>query len=204
MRGKNMRIASLASDNSQPTSSATLVDILRWRAQHQPDRLAYLFLSNGEKEEARLTYAQLDEQARAIAARLQQYSGQGERALLLYPPGLSYIAAFMGCLYAGVIAVPAYPPSSQRSLGRIQAIAADADAQLVLSVEPTITRVKRWSEDMPELQDMRWIATDSAPWDLEVQWQPGPLALETLTFLQYTSGSTGVPRGVMVSHGNLM
>src|SRR5229473_792550 len=94
---------------SSPVHSS-LVEILRWRALHQPDRLAYTFLQDGEKEEVHLTYADLDRRARAIAARLQSLAAYGERALLVYPQGLEFIAGFFGCLYAGVIAIPVYPP----------------------------------------------------------------------------------------------
>ena len=93
------------------TSTATLVDLLRERALRHPDRRAYTFLVDGESEEQHLTYGELDRQARAIAAQLQGLGMTGERALLLYPPGLEYIAGFFGCLYAGTIAVPAYPPN---------------------------------------------------------------------------------------------
>src|SRR5215471_3609452 len=111
----------------------TLIELLRWRALHQPKRHAYTFLTESEGEERILTYVQLDQEARSIAAKLQQQLGVGERALLLFPPGIEYITAFMGCLYAGVIAVPAYPPSSNRSLSRIQAIIGDAGARAALS-----------------------------------------------------------------------
>src|SRR3954471_2135476 len=106
--------------------SATLVDLLRWRALHQFDRRAYTFLVDGETDEIGLTYGELDRQARAIAAMLQRVAAPGDRALLLYPPGPEYIAAFFGCLYAGVVAVPAYPPNParlDRTLPRLRAIA---------------------------------------------------------------------------------
>src|SRR5690349_11535144 len=102
----------------------SLVALLRRRAEHQPERQAYTFLGDGETGELHLTYAQLDRQARAIASLLQQAGAAGERALLLYPPGIDYIAAFFGCLYAGVVAIPAYPPRLEqlhRSLPRLQA-----------------------------------------------------------------------------------
>src|SRR5690242_9825632 len=118
---------------------ATLVDILRWRALHQPERQSYIFLSDGEQQEEVVTYGQLDGQARSIAATLQKRIGRGERALLLYPPGLEYIAAFLGCLYAGVIAVPVYPPASQRSMVRIQAVTGDAGTQLALTSNTVLT-----------------------------------------------------------------
>src|SRR5215472_12477770 len=111
---------------------ATLVELLLWRASHQPDQKAYTFLTKGEAELS-LTYAELDRQARAIGATLQRRGAMGERVLLLYPAGLEYLAAFFGCLYAGALAVPAYPPHANRSLGRIESIVADAQAKFVLT-----------------------------------------------------------------------
>ncbi|MCZ7672476.1 MAG: AMP-binding protein [Chloroflexi bacterium] len=90
---------------------STLLDMLRQRAESSPNKLLYSFLADGEEDERPLTYGQLDQRARQIAALLQQQGKIGDRALLLYPPGLDYIAAFFGCLYAGWIAVPSYPPA---------------------------------------------------------------------------------------------
>src|ERR1044072_4147172 len=104
---------------------STLVELLRLRSVIQPTLQAYTYLEEGEKESTCLTYAQLDRQARKISAVLQSYTMNGDRALLLSPPGLDYIAAFFGCLYAGVVAVPAYPPRMNRSLATIHAIAPD-------------------------------------------------------------------------------
>jgi len=183
---------------------ATLVDILRWRALNQPDRHAYTFLTDGEMEGVSITYAQLDRQARSIAATLQVHREVGDRALLLYQPGLDYIAAFMGCLYAGVIAVPAYPPSSSRSIQRIQAIAADAQAVFLLTTSHLLPKLQHWSTQLLELETLCWIATDQDSKNREEKWQQTKLASHMLAFLQYTSGSTATPKGVMVSHGNLM
>src|SRR5947199_3122041 len=118
----------------------TLVELLCWRASLQSDQKAYTFLSKGEGELS-LTYAELDRQARAIGALLQRQGATGERALLLYPPWLEYIAAFFGCLYAGTLAVPAYPPHSNRSLGRLSSIAADAQARFVLTTSPVLSKI---------------------------------------------------------------
>src|SRR5262249_39293991 len=104
----------------------TIVDILRWRAENQPDQILYKFLEDGEVETSSITYEQLDSAARSIAASLQLSSPAGARALLLYPAGIDFIAAFLGCLYAGIIAVPVYPPNPQRpdrGLGKFTAIA---------------------------------------------------------------------------------
>ena len=107
---------------------STLVALLRQRAQEQPAHKLYTFLCDGE-EEAALTYAELDHRACALAARLQSSGARGERVLLLYPSGLDYIIAFFGCLYAGAVAIPAYPPRQNRNSMRLQAIIADAQAK---------------------------------------------------------------------------
>src|SRR5258708_22121493 len=95
---------------------ATLIEVLRYRALHQPEQRAFTFLENGEGESSHLTYGELDQRARSIGALLQGLKAAGERVLLLYPPGLDYVAAFFGCLYAGAIAVPVYPPRPNRTL----------------------------------------------------------------------------------------
>src|SRR5947199_6967893 len=99
--------------------AASLVEVLRARAAADPDRRLYTFLADGEREEERLTAAELDRKARSIGAALQEAGLGGQRALLLYPPGLEFVAAFLGCLYGGVAAVPAYPPRSNRNLPRL-------------------------------------------------------------------------------------
>jgi acyl-CoA synthetase (AMP-forming)/AMP-acid ligase II len=113
--------------------ASTLVKLLCHRAQNQPNKRAYTFLVDGEIDEISLTYAQLDRRVRAIATKLQNISAPGERALLLYPAGLDFIAAFFGCLYAGIMVVPTYPPRRNRPDPRFQAIVADAQATVVLT-----------------------------------------------------------------------
>src|SRR6476659_2294552 len=115
---------------------ASLVDLLRWRAAHQPGQVAFIYLLNGEEEESRVTYRELDQGARAIAATLQASYPTGTRALLLYPPGFEFIKAFFGCLYAGVIAIPANPPHPSRlsrTLPKLQAITLDAEPAVILT-----------------------------------------------------------------------
>src|SRR5438067_9915344 len=103
-------------------SSDTLTALLRTRAADNADDLAFAFLADGETVRDRFTYADLDRQARRIAGLLRTHAAVGQPVLLLYPPGLDYVAAFFGCVYAGAIAVPAYPPHRNRSLDRLQAI----------------------------------------------------------------------------------
>jgi amino acid adenylation domain-containing protein len=180
-----------------------LVAALRLRAARTPGRLAYTFLADGEEEGEQLTYAELDERARAIAAALQEACAPGDRALLLYPPGLDFAAAFFGCLYAGVVAVPAYPPRSARLLPRLLSILEDSAPAVALAPSAAGARVRGWLAKHAEAQAVRWIATDELPPGLAGSWREGEPDGGALAFLQYTSGSTAAPKGVMVSHANL-
>ena len=119
-----------------PEDVRTLVDLLRGRAEVTPSRVVYGFLADGETEAGVLTFGDLDRQARAIAASLRAADLTGGRALLVYPPSLEYVAAFFGCLYAGIVAVPAYPPDPlrlERTLPRLEAIVRDAQTAAVLT-----------------------------------------------------------------------
>lgn len=179
---------------------STLTELLRRRAVEQPERLAYTFLTDGETAEVHVTYGELDRQAHAIGAHLQHLGAAGERVLLLYPAGLEYIAAFFGCLYAGAVAVPAYPPRLNRSMERLQAIVADAQATVAL------TTAAFWSklEQTPDLLALHWLTTDNLADGMAAAWREPAIDSQSLAFLQYTSGSTGTPKGVMLSHGNLL
>jgi acyl-CoA synthetase (AMP-forming)/AMP-acid ligase II len=188
----------------QPT---TLVELLRYRAQEQPAGHAYTFLIDGRKESAPLTYAELDRQARAIAALLQKYQAQGERALILYPQGLEVVAAFAGCLYAGVIAIPVPPPESgrlKRTLPRLRAIVKDADAKYALITEGILSLIATVKDEFPEFASIEWIDTANIDLSLAEEWQDPQVDKDVLAYLQYTSGSTSTPKGVMLSHFNLM
>ena len=186
---------------------STLVEILRWRALHQPNRLAYTFLQDGEKEEVHLTYADLDRRARAIGARLQSLGAYGERALLVYPQGLEFIAGFFGCLYAGVVAIPVYPPHLPRldkTLPRFRAIANDAQPVVALTSSEILFLAEKIRAQAPDLQALRWLATDTVESNLAEGWQYPAQSSTSLAFFQYTSGSTATPKGVMLTHGNLL
>src|SRR5262245_46531342 len=187
-----------------PYQAATLVDLLRRRAIEQSDRLAYTFLADGAGDEARLTYFELDRRARSIAALLQSLGGRGERVLLLYPPGLEYISAFFGCLYAGAIAVPVYPPRNNRTLGRILNIINDAQPAVALTTSRVLSRISHLTSATGGLNSMRWLAFEGEATGAEDEWREPLLTGDSLAFLQYTSGSTGEPKGVMLSHGNLI
>jgi len=117
---------------------------------------------------------------------------------------LEYLAAFFGCLYAGVIAVPAYPPRNQRNTPRILAVVKDAEATIALTTTVIQVRLQSLLAKHPDLADLQWLTTDDVIAESERQWQPPILQPDSLAFLQYTSGSTGTPKGVMLSHGNLL
>jgi acyl-CoA synthetase (AMP-forming)/AMP-acid ligase II len=183
---------------------STVVELLRYRSSQQAKQLSYTFLSDGETESDRLTYQELDRSSRAIASQLQSLGLSGERALLLYPPGLEYLAAFFGCLYAGVVAVPAYPPRNQRNTPRILAILEDAQAAIILTTSGILSQVQSLFVDKFDIDHIHWLATDNLTPGIEEGWQKPLINTDTLAFLQYTSGSTGTPKGVMLSHGNLL
>ncbi len=189
---------------SEKHLASTVSGILRQRAARQPEQLAYTFLLDGETEECSVTYAELDRQARAIGALLQDLGASGGHALLLYPPGLEYIAAFFGCLYAGMVAVPSYPPRLNRPDPRLQSIVADARATVALTTAQILSNIERRFAHTPDLKALHWLATDDLDNDLAEGWNDPAVTGDTLAFLQYTSGSTASPKGVMVSHANLL
>lgn len=186
--------------------ASTLVDILRWRAANQCDRLAYRFLLNGATQQTCLTYGDLDQKARTIAGQLQALGNPGDRALLVYPPGLDFITSFFGCLYSGKIAIPAFPPHGARmdqAAQRIVTAVKDANPIVALMTSSMRNKYELLFERVRELRPPHCIVTDSDAHDCEDEWRDPGIVPENVAFLQYTSGSTATPRGVMVSHGNL-
>lgn len=184
-------------------AATTLVDLLRERAAHLPAQRAYTFLRDGDGAESHLTYGELDERARAIAAHLQARGLSGERAVMLYPPGLDFIVAFFGCLYARVVAAPVYAPRRNASFDRVQKVCDDARAAAVLG---TCAVLEHLGEQLREsgIDRLKPIATDDISLAQAPEWRDDHHSADDLAFLQYTSGSTATPRGVMLTHGNLM
>jgi amino acid adenylation domain-containing protein len=184
---------------------ATFVDVCRARAAAQGGEQVFTFLE--EEGESTLTYAALDAGARAVAALLQRHLAPGDRALLLYPPGREYVLGFLGCLYAGVVAVPAYPPDPMRlgrTLPRLQALVADCGARVALTTSGISELVEPLTADAPDLRALRWLATDAVPASEAEAWREPGLSADAVAFLQYTSGSTGTPRGVVLRHRHLL
>jgi amino acid adenylation domain-containing protein len=190
-----------------PPEWDSLVELLRHRAEEDRDAELFGFLPDGDDGAAvTMTRGKLDSRARALAVRLQHAGAAGGRALLLYPPGLEFIAAFFGCLYAGVVAVPAHLPRLNRPMTRLRSIVADTAPCAVLTSSSQAKDAPRWSAGVPGLEGIEVLVSDLGPEDdtLAGRWTNPGTTGETLAFLQYTSGSTATPKGVMITHGNLL
>ena len=204
---------------ASPPGWTSIVDLLRRRLADGPNSRLFCFLPDGEDgTEVILTAGELDLRARALAARLQDLELTGERALLLYPPGLEFIVAFFGCLYAQVVAVPAHLPRPNRPMPRLRSIVEDARPSIVMTCVSLQKDSARWSAGVPSLESVKVLYSDEEAvaeaehdgsargWieELAERWIDPGVTTDSLAFLQYTSGSTATPRGVMITHGNLM
>ncbi len=185
-------------------SASTLAEILDRRAAERPEKPVYTFLLDGEVESDRLSYAELAARARALAAELGGRVAPGERVLLLFPPGLELAVAFFACLYCGAVAVPAYPPRSRRALPRLAAMVEDCRPALGLASAAVLARSRAWFEGDLELAPIAWLTLEEAAATAPSTWRPPAVDPGALAFLQYTSGSTAAPKGVMVTHANLL
>jgi acyl-CoA synthetase (AMP-forming)/AMP-acid ligase II len=207
----------------------SLIDLVQYRAVMQSDMIAYRFLQDQGNEIYTITYSVLAKHAKAIAAELQQQGVlPGERAILIYSPGLELIQAYLGCLFAGLVAVPVYPPLSFSLVEKLQLILQDCQPKILLTTHnimqklrqqkllkkitrtPLIKRAVKhyWSKPLAltewDLETIHGISTDNIPLSRAASWQEPSITFDHLAFLQYTSGSTGHPKGVLISHGNLL
>ncbi|MFE8599887.1 condensation domain-containing protein [Archangium violaceum] len=192
---------------SPVSRASTLLELLEERASRHGEQRLFSFLEDSEGDSSELSYAGLWQRACGLGALLQQEVPAGERAILLYPPGLDYVTGFFGCLAAGVTAVPAYPPDPsrlERTLPRLRSLIHDAQASVILAPSFITSMAEFLFESAPDLRNLRWVATDELPQGAESNWKRPELRGDSLAFLQYTSGSTGTPKGVMLSHTNLL
>ena len=196
---------------------ATIVDLVGWRATCQPGRPAFRFLSDGESVTASLSYRELDSRGRAIGAWLaSQTTGSNPVVLVVCPPGLDFIAAFFGCLYAGMAAVPTYPPrpgrAGRHAAARLRAVVESAGPAAVLSSSDLLPGLAAIVDDSPAppmlALDSWWpegqLGGNRVADELAGRWVPPNIDRHSLAMIQYTSGSTSTPRGSMLTHGNLL
>jgi acyl transferase domain-containing protein/acyl-CoA synthetase (AMP-forming)/AMP-acid ligase II/acyl carrier protein len=185
----------------------SFVDTLRRRAEETPDAIAYTFLEDGDEQALSISYAALDRRARAIGAMLADRGGAGERILLPLPQGLDFLIAFFGCLYAGAVAVPLAAlalSKARRSLPRVRSVTRDAQARFAFILEEQLGAARDLLAGETELAGLELLAADAVEDGWAERWRDPGVDRGSLAFLQYTSGSTSEPKGVMVSHGNLL
>jgi acyl-CoA synthetase (AMP-forming)/AMP-acid ligase II len=187
-------------------ASKDFVSYVRGQVERFGDTRALTYLRDVDREliEDRVDYVQLDADARAIAAWLTQRPEADRPVLLLYVDGIDFMRAFLGCLYAGVIAVPAPIPTDARSIKRSAAMFDDANIGLVLTTSDVIEPLTAWLNDMGLGDRMACVATDAEPLADPQSWRMPDVSGDTVAFLQYTSGSTSEPKGVVVTHANLL
>ena len=180
--------------------SPTIIDLLRTRASETPQGIAYTYLSENGAQETNLTYAELDWKARTLAARLQDLR-LNEPVVLLYAAGLEFISSFFGCLYAGVIAAPSPLPHRRHGAGRLHSLLADSGAMMVLTSRDAASGLRADTLG----SEVRLLMTDDPDHSGPAEdWHPPDFSGNEIAYLQYTSGSTAAPKGVIISHANLI
>lgn len=183
---------------------ADLADLLAARAESHPDHVAYRYVGETQGPTV-LTFQQLRDGAAAIAARLRRDRPRGDRVLLLFPPGLEFIQAFLGCQWAGAIAVPAPPPNPLkpvRSLQRLGAIVESARPTWALTLSSLLPALRPAIAELPAFNGVEWVATDTLP--AAPGFAPARSDRDDISLIQYTSGSTSMPKGAALSHGNVL
>ncbi|TDF41774.1 amino acid adenylation domain-containing protein [Alteromonadaceae bacterium M269] len=189
-------------------SDSTMIDLIESQANLLPNKTVYEYLKDGEVLDDSLSFSELHRKVKCLAGRIQNSCEQGDRVLLLYPSSLDYIVAFFACIYAGCIAVPAYPPQNQRrDWARLKSIFDDCNASLVLTNTASFNGVREWLDDQQNNKKCELLQSDVADIsdnELKYNWKRPEIDQQTIAFLQYSSGSTGTPKGVMVTHLNLL
>ena len=184
-------------------SCSNLLELAQQRALMHGDKPAFVYLSNGQQQNRSLSYADLDRCAKAIAAELQQHDLSGQTILLLLPTGIDFLIAFFACLYAKTLPIPAFPASGMANRARIRAMLEDAEPTAILTLEQDLAATTKW------LRSLNWtgstlLAVDTLSYEHASSWVEPRVTAEDPAFIQYTSGSTAAPRGVLITHANII
>ncbi len=182
----------------------SIPDFLKKLALNEPDKTAYTFITDASQIPLTYSYVEFDKQVRNTAGYLQMVGKRNDRVLLFFQPGLDYIIGFFACLYAGMVPVPSYPPKVNRTDIRIETMLQDAGASIVLTVESILVKMEKLFETKPSLRDIKRIDFTGIPEDSINNYKPVYVHPEELAYLQYTSGSTSNPKGVMITHENVI
>ncbi len=205
-------LPSVQTDQPPPARLATFVEIARWRAERGSDQSAFTFLVPGRNEVQTVSYSELDRRVRAVAAALLASGQRGQRVLIVQQPGLEYITSLFACMYAGMVAVPVYPLDGfrlQHTLPRLQAITRDAEAAIMLTSGAAMLAGTSAEDDsvagpLGDLCKQAVLRTDRIDWSLAETYRSVQTGRNDLAILQYTSGTTGQPRGVALRHRHLL
>jgi acyl-CoA synthetase (AMP-forming)/AMP-acid ligase II len=187
-----------------PVEVRTLVELLEHRARCLGNKPAFEFIQAHDENNDGITYAQLHRRALSVAGQLQAKFGPGDRVWLLFPPGLEFISAFFGCLYAGIIAVPLCPPRVRRLTPSLEPVFSASRPAAVLTTSEHLNHAAGLYGDFQALLELPWVAVDQVSDDWAASWRDPEVNQRDVAFLQYTSGSTATPKGVMLSHHNLL
>lgn len=184
--------------------SSTLVEILEARARDFGGRIAYTYVKSATDPGRSITYQELYQASVGLAHFLLTKVKPGARALLLYPAGIDFVIAFYACVVAGIIAVPLYPPKGAHKFQRLKAIFSDASPEILLTASDFVAAVQLCIDRMMMLKRLQCIATDAFLDDTLSEPAVPPRQSNKIVLLQYTSGSTGSPKGVIVTHQNIL
>lgn len=187
--------------SNKSTSYHSFLDILEDTVRHTPQKSAFTYLSNGILHES-VTYSELVSEAKQLASLMQQQQLTGKRALIMFPSSISYIKTFLACLFAKVTAIPVYPPTLSKNLNRITSIMQHSSADVILTTSKLQNHVSKFNIEMP--RNTKWICVDTIEFPPVNTYIQPDIHGDTMAFLQYTSGSTSAPKGVMITHNNIL